>query len=244
MSNHDIRTRWTHFSFDSISLFARCDDLDDALQVPRNARPAHAPTPQRLVRSWRLGSRRVSLCLCFFFFFWDVRAPFGSFNADASFSSGRYWLAADGSDTSSIFTSSDSVDFNEHTICNPVLELPLHVQVGAFMEAYFDESDLVKIALSCHFALDVLCDKAEVHCSDECSIRHHCPWCEPPKASYRECDHPGSACSTSPRRNDHQQMVVTHTVYCQLPRRPPSAPLPPKPLCSSAPLPQLYEFFR
>ena len=30
--------------------------------------------------------------------------------------------------------------------------------------AYFDEAELERIALSYHFALDVLCDKAEVHC--------------------------------------------------------------------------------
>ena len=80
----------------------------------------------------------------------------------------------DGSDTSSIFTSSESVDFNEHNIWNPVLELLFHVQVGAFMEEYVDEVDLGRIALSCHFALDVPCDKAEAHCRDKCSVRHHC----------------------------------------------------------------------
>ena len=46
-----------------------------------------------------------------------------------------------------------------------MLELLFHVQVGAFMVAYFEGVDLVRIALSCHFALDVLCDKAEAHCS-------------------------------------------------------------------------------
>ena len=62
-------------------------------------------------------------------------------------------------------TPSDSVACDEHNIWNPVLELLFHVHVGAFMEAYFDEADLVIIAHSCHFALDVLCDKAEVHFS-------------------------------------------------------------------------------
>ena len=80
----------------------------------------------------------------------------------------------DGSDTSSIFNSSDSADFNEHNIWNPVLELLFHVQVGAFLEEYVDEVDLVRIALSCHFALDVQCDKAEAYCPDKCSVRHHC----------------------------------------------------------------------
>ena len=125
--------------------------------------------------------RAVSLCGLlsmspFLFFYLDVCAPFGSVNADAPFSSGRCWLAMDGSDTTSMFTSSDSVHFNEYNIGNPVLEFLFHVQVGAFKEAYFDEVDLERIAVSCHFALDVLCDKAEVHCSDARSIRHHCLW--------------------------------------------------------------------
>ena len=100
-------------------------------------------------------------CLCFRFFF-DIYAPFGSVYVDAPFSpfsSGRYCLAMNGSDISSIFASSDSVYINEHNICNPVVELLFQVQVGAFMEAYFDEVDLVRISLPCHFAFDVLCDK-------------------------------------------------------------------------------------
>ena len=43
---------------------------------------------------------------------------------------------------------------------------PLTEHVGAFMETYYGEVDLVRSALSCHFAVDVLCDKAEVHCPD------------------------------------------------------------------------------
>ena len=141
------------------------------------------PEPHTLLHNvWSEASdmvRAVSLCGLLstspLFFFYQVNcAPFGSVNADALFSIGRYLLAMDGSDTSSIFTSSDSGDFNEHNIWNPVLELLFHVQVGAFMEEYVDEVDLLRIALSCHFALDVLCDKAEGHCRDKCSIRHHC----------------------------------------------------------------------
>ena len=45
-----------------------------------NARTAHAPAPQRLVRSWRHGSRRVSLSPLLFFL--DVCATFGSVTAD------------------------------------------------------------------------------------------------------------------------------------------------------------------
>ena len=37
------------------------------------------------------------------------------------------------------------------------------MQVGGFFDVYFDEIDSARIALSCHFALDLLCDKADAH---------------------------------------------------------------------------------
>ena len=58
------------------------------------------------------------------------------------------------SDASSVSTASDSVDFDEHNIWNPMLELLFHVQVGGTFEKYVEEIDLARIALSCHFALD------------------------------------------------------------------------------------------
>ena len=45
---------------------------------------------------------------------------------------------------------------------NPMLNLCLEY-VGAVMESYLDEAVLARIALSCHFVLDFLCDKAEFH---------------------------------------------------------------------------------
>ena len=48
---------------------------------------------------------------------------------------------------------------------NPMLGLFCHVQVGVFLESYFDEVVLGRIALSCHFTLDLLCDKAELYYS-------------------------------------------------------------------------------
>ena len=42
------------------------------------------------------------------------------------------------------------------------------------METLLDEIDFGRIALSCHF-LDVLCDKAEVHCLGGNSMWYHCP---------------------------------------------------------------------
>ena len=65
----------------------------------------------------------------------------------------------DVSDTSSTFTSSDPDECDEHNIWNPVLELLCHAHIGVFMEAPFDEEDSGRIELSCHFALDILCDE-------------------------------------------------------------------------------------
>ena len=47
-----------------------------------------------------------------------------------------------------------------------MFELFCHEHVGAFMELYVDEVVLVRIALSSHLELDILCDKAEVHCPE------------------------------------------------------------------------------
>ena len=65
----------------------------------------------------------------------------------------------DVSDTSSTLTSSDRDEYDGHNIWNPMLELLCHAHIGVFMEALFDEEDLVRIAHSCDFALDILCDK-------------------------------------------------------------------------------------
>ena len=39
------------------------------------------------------------------------------------------------------------------------MELLFQVQIGGIFEHLVDEIDLARIAFSCHFALDVLCDK-------------------------------------------------------------------------------------
>ena len=53
-------------------------------------------------------------------------------------------------------------DYFEHNVWNPVLELLFLEQVNGTFVSYLVEIDLAKIALSCHFALDLLCYKEEV----------------------------------------------------------------------------------
>ena len=55
------------------------------------------------------------------------------------------------------------------------MELPFHVQICG-IEPYVDETDLARIALSCHLSLDLLCDKAVTHDSGERLTWHHYPW--------------------------------------------------------------------
>ena len=43
------------------------------------------------------------------------------------------------------------------------MELLLHVQIGGIVELFLDEIDLARLALSFHFALDLLCDKEVAH---------------------------------------------------------------------------------
>ena len=38
-----------------------------------------------------------------------------------------------------------------------MMELLFHAQIGGIFEMFVDQVDLARLALSCHFALDVLC---------------------------------------------------------------------------------------
>ena len=42
---------------------------------------------------------------------------------------------------------------------NPMMVLLLRVQIGGTFEHFVDEMDLARVALSCHFALDLFCYK-------------------------------------------------------------------------------------
>ena len=65
----------------------------------------------------------------------------------------------DVSDTSSTLSSSESNEYHDHNIWKLVLELLSHTHIGIFMDVLFVEEDMGRIALRCHFALDILCDK-------------------------------------------------------------------------------------
>ena len=73
----------------------------------------------------------------------------------------HYWklfCAMEQSDASSVSTASSPANLVEHNVWNPMMELLFHVQIGGIFEIYMDEFDLARIALSCHYALQKLCD--------------------------------------------------------------------------------------
>ena len=65
------------------------------------------------------------------------------------------------STSSSVSTSSRCHDENEQNMWNPLLELFCHVQIGLRMATLVDVVSTARVALSCHFALDLLCDKSD-----------------------------------------------------------------------------------
>ena len=50
-------------------------------------------------------------------------------------------------------------DYFARNMWNLLFEMLFHEQVSGTFEPFVDEIDLAKIALSCHFALDLLCYK-------------------------------------------------------------------------------------
>ena len=86
----------------------------------------------------------------------------------------------------------DPGDNDDHNMWNPMLGLLCHVQAGALKDSYLDEDVLVRIAFSCHFSLDPLSDKADVHRAE---ARHgaNAPKCEPPQVLLHGREASGSA---------------------------------------------------
>ena len=64
--------------------------------------------------------------------------------------------------SSSASTASSIDDSSEHNMWNPLLELLFFKHVNVIVDSYLVDLDLAKIALSCHFVLDLLCYKEEV----------------------------------------------------------------------------------
>ena len=61
--------------------------------------------------------------------------------------------------TSSTFSSEESFEYHEHNVWKPMLDALCHIEVGAVLGALLDEVAMGRVALACHFSLDLLCDK-------------------------------------------------------------------------------------
>ena len=55
--------------------------------------------------------------------------------------------------------SSSSSDVQNHNEWSPLLELFFHWRIGRLLEAMVDDVSTATVAFTCHFALDVLCEK-------------------------------------------------------------------------------------
>ena len=64
--------------------------------------------------------------------------------------------------SSSVSTVPSIDDYFEHNVWNLALEMLFLEKVSGMFASYLVEIDLTKIALSCQFALDLLCYKEEV----------------------------------------------------------------------------------
>ena len=71
-------------------------------------------------------------------------------------------------------------DFFEHNMWNPLLELLFLEQANGTVASSLVEIDVAKIAIYCHFALDLHCYKGAFDSTQSighCQVWHHChPW--------------------------------------------------------------------
>ena len=141
VSNQNISTCWAHPSFDSNSCFAGV--LFHAVSLRDQSR-FHLCVLGRLLFCCLAQQMQTHLC-------------------------GGKQLTMEAIDTcstsirSSLLTTPDSDEYDEHNMWNHTLKLLRQEHVVTGMESYLDEAVLGRTALSCRFALALQCDKAELH---------------------------------------------------------------------------------
>ena len=156
-SNHNnLFTRWTHHSFDSASCFATCYNLGDVLEKLSDIRTEHVSTSQ-------LQNRRQRFVLSPGFIVSHRACVISLVIISRSFpkpSLLQCFLVV-----GYVLPWKSQIRLFIPPFCrhHRVLDLLFHVQIGGIFELLVEEIDLARIALSCHFALDLLCDKAETH---------------------------------------------------------------------------------
>ena len=134
ISSHNFATRWVRHNLDTSVCCGDCNSISEVCCVPHRVLcDSHA----------RIASL-VVLPLAFF-----PRGPVvlhvRQWKAQLRVSPLRRFL----------------VKISVHNMWNPLLELLFRGQISGVFVLFVDEIDLAKIALSCHFALDLLCCKED-----------------------------------------------------------------------------------
>ena len=61
--------------------------------------------------------------------------------------------------STSTFSSEESFEYFEHNVWNSMLCALCHFEIGKIMETLLEDASLGRCALTCHFSLDVLCER-------------------------------------------------------------------------------------
>ena len=167
ISSHNIATRWVHHNFDANMCFNGCSNIGDILERLHTMRTNAVSLPHDRVQRcfFFIGS---SLCLRIsrdsLFWCQSLQVLFGEF----------LLLSRVMDPLSSSASTAPSIDeYFEHNMWNPLLELLFLERATGFVASFLVEIDVAKIALSCHFALDLLCYKEEIPASTQRGSRHH-----------------------------------------------------------------------
>ena len=145
-SNHNVATCWIHHNFAS-ACFDGCNNITE---IPERL--------QRIRTDAASLSKKLELALCSpssYVHFWS----FVIFRSQFFLLSYCFLDQVMDSLSSSGSTVPGFDDHFAHNMWNPLLELLFLEQVSGIFASFVVEIDLAKIALSCHFALGLLCYK-------------------------------------------------------------------------------------
>ena len=150
VSHQNLATRWVRHNFD---ISASCGDCSNIGEVLENCAPSGLKCHRYLGKGGS-GSLWLSRTHCL-----TCGWISASFFICSFYSASRYLEWASESPSSCVSTTSSSGESVVYDVWNPLMELIFHVQINCIFEPFVDEIDLAKIALSCHFALVLLCYK-------------------------------------------------------------------------------------
>ena len=160
ISSHNVTSRWIQQNFDASECFVGCHSISETLERLQHIRTNTATSHQDRVQHWHLSS--CSLCSVH-----SLRVLLSYISLAPSLlflPSLVHWFSQQVMVpiSSSASTISSIDDSSEHNMWNPLLELLFLERVNDIFDSYIVDLDLAQIALSCHFAHNLLCSKEEV----------------------------------------------------------------------------------